>query len=99
VVRAATHGDRESIEFLTASAQLVGQALASIVNFFNPSLILLGGEVAGAGDLYLATIRQKILGQSPPLATRDLSVALSTLYTSAGLIGCAAMVLDELLLC
>ncbi len=48
--------------------------LTGIVNFFNPSLVVIGGGVAGAGDLLLATIRQAIYRRSLPLATRDLTV-------------------------
>ena len=43
-----------------------------MVNFFNPSLLVIGGGVAGAGDRLLATIRQTIYRRSLPLSTRDL---------------------------
>ena len=70
--------------------------LAGIVNFFNPSLIVIGGGVAGAGDLLLATIRESVYRRSLPLATRDLVVKRSTLEGLGGVIGAAAMVTDEL---
>ena len=70
--------------------------LTGIVNFFNPSLIVIGGGVAGAGDLLLATIRQTIYRRSLPLATRDLIVRRSALDGRAGVIGAATMVANEL---
>ena len=96
VIRAARVGDPASVRLLDHSARLVGQTLASLANFFNPSLIVVGGGVAHAGDAYLATIRQVIYARSTALATRELLVQLSRLGNRAGVIGGASMVLDEL---
>lgn len=75
---------------------MVGLVLAGIVSFFNPSLTVIGGGVAGAGDLLLATIRESVYRRSLPLATRDLVLQRSTLGELVGVIGAAAMVTDEL---
>jgi glucokinase-like ROK family protein len=96
VIRAARAGDPASARLLDHSARLVGQTLAGLANFFNPSLIVIGGGVASAGDAYLATIRQVIYARSTALATRELLVQLSRLGNRAGVIGAASMVLDEL---
>ena len=74
----------------------VGWVLAGLVNFFNPSLMVIGGGVANAGDAYLAAIREVIYARSMPLATRDLVVRFSSLGGLAGVTGAAAMVLDQL---
>jgi glucokinase-like ROK family protein len=94
--RAAAHGDPASVELITNAGRQIGRMLAGIVNFFNPSLIVIGGGVAGAGDLLLATIRESVYRRSLPLATRDLVVKRSTLEGLGGVIGAAAMVTDEL---
>jgi predicted NBD/HSP70 family sugar kinase len=70
--------------------------LASVVNFFNPSLIVIGGGVANSPDLLLATIRETIYRRSLPLATRDLLVQRSSLGGLAGVIGASNMVIDQL---
>ena len=94
--RAAAHGDAVSVELLTNSGRLIGQMLAGVVNFFNPSMIVLGGGVVRTGDLILATVREGVYRRSLPLATRDLVVKRSTLDGIGGAVGAAAMVLDEL---
>ena len=81
---------------LAGVGQHIGEMLASIVNIFNPSLVVLGGGVTGAGDALLATIRQQIYLRSSPLATRDLRVTRSTLGHLGGAIGAAVMVIDRL---
>ena len=43
--------------------------LASVVNFFNPSLIVIGGGVAQSGDQLLASIRETVY--RPLAAARD----------------------------
>jgi glucokinase-like ROK family protein len=96
VARGATHGDPTCVELLTNAGRLVGHMLASVVNFFNPSLIVIGGGVAGAGDLLLATIRETVYRRSLPLATRELVVKRSALGDLAGVVGAAAIVTDEL---
>jgi glucokinase-like ROK family protein len=96
VAVASKHGDPVSVELITEAGRLVGQMLTGIVNFFNPSLLVIGGGVAGAGDLLLATIRQTIYRRSLPLATRDLIVRRSELDGRAGVIGAATMVANEL---
>ena len=96
VALAAKHGDPVSVELITESGLLVGQMLTGVVNLLNPSLIVIGGGVAGAGDLLLATIRQTIYRRSLPLATRDLIVRRSELDGRAGVIGAATMVANQL---
>jgi predicted NBD/HSP70 family sugar kinase len=70
--------------------------LASVVNFFNPSLIVIGGGVANSPDHLLASIRETVYRRSLPLATRDLVVQRSSLGGLAGVIGGSAMVVDQL---
>ncbi len=53
--------------------------------------------MAAAGDMLLAAIRQGVYRHSLPLSTRDLRIAFSPLSDRAGLVGAAAMVIDELL--
>ncbi len=96
VSRAASMGDTAALELLRRSGRLLGQTLAGLVNFFNPSLILIGGGVASSGDSYLATVREIVYARSAPLATRDLVLQLSRLGHRAGVTGAASMVLDEL---
>jgi predicted NBD/HSP70 family sugar kinase len=71
--------------------------LATLVNIYNPSLIIIGGGVAQSGDLLLAAIREAVYRRSLPLATRNLRIMQSPLSDRAGLIGASATVVDELL--
>jgi predicted NBD/HSP70 family sugar kinase len=93
---AASHGDAASVQLITRAGRLVGEMLSTMVHILNPSLIVVGGGVADAGDSLLAAIREAVYRRSLPLATRDLEVRRSTLGSRSGVVGVATMVIDEL---
>ncbi len=96
VARAAAFGDPVALELLTDAGRLVGQMLASVVNFFNPSLIVIGGGVAQSGDQLLAAIRHTVYERSLPLATRSLVIQRSSIGMLGGVVGASALVVDQL---
>ena len=96
VARAASSGDPVAVALLATAGGRIGAMLASVVNFFNPSLIVVGGGVANSPDVLLGSIRDTVLRRSLPLATRDLLIQRSSLGGLAGVIGAASMVVDEL---
>jgi glucokinase-like ROK family protein len=96
VARAASSGDPVAVAMLQVAGRRVGSMLASVVNFFNPSLIVIGGGVANSPDQLLASIRETVYRRSLPLATRDLLIQRSSLGGLAGVIGASSMVVDEL---
>jgi glucokinase-like ROK family protein len=93
----AAAGDEACVALLMESGKAVGDVLAKLVNFFNPSLIVVGGGVAGLGERYLASIREAVYRRSTPLATSDLVVKRTALGEDCGVVGAAVLVLDEIL--
>jgi glucokinase-like ROK family protein len=96
VARAASYGDPVAVALLQSAGRRIGSMLASVVNFFNPSLVVIGGGVANSPDLFLASIRETVYRRSLPLATRDLLIQRSSLGGLAGVIGASSMVVDQL---
>lgn len=93
---AAHRGDPFSVELLSRCGGLVGTTLATVVNAYNPSLIVVGGGVAQAGEILLAAIREALYRRSRSLATQDLHIVLSEMGKTGGLVGAALAVIDEL---
>jgi glucokinase-like ROK family protein len=91
---AITQGDPASLQFVREGGRRVGDVLASLVSFFNPGLIVIGGGVAGLGHALLAEIRSVVYRQSLPLATGNMPVVLSELGNDAGVIGAARLISD-----
>lgn len=96
MTRAATHGDAFCVELLQSVGRQVGLLLASVVNVFKPSVIVISGGAAGGEDTLLAAIRETVYRRSLPLATRELRIVGSGLGPMAGVIGAATVVADEL---
>jgi predicted NBD/HSP70 family sugar kinase len=96
VARAASFGDPVAVMLLQSAGRRVGLMLASVVNLFNPSLIVVGGGVAQSGDQLLAAIRETVYRRSLPLATRELLLQRSSLGALAGVIGASSMVVEQL---
>ena len=94
--QAAQLGDRFSAELLARCGRAIGAVLASVVNTFNPSVVILGGVLAEVSDIPLASIRETIYRRSHPLVSRDLRIVRSQMSSSAGLAGSALVVADEL---
>ena len=97
VVALVRSGDQEAMQAVRDAGRLLGRALAATVNLLNPTMIMIGGDVAEAGDQLLAGVREIVYQRSTALATNDLVIASSTLGDRAGVLGAAAMVIEELL--
>jgi glucokinase-like ROK family protein len=96
VAHAASAGDPAATAMLQDAGRRIGSMLASVVNFFNPSMIVIGGGVANSPDVLLAAIRESIYRRSLPLATRNLLIQRSSLGGLAGVIGASGMAVDQL---
>lgn len=95
VGQASRGGDVASNAIIKLSGKLIGQMLASAVNFFNPSHVFIGGGISHIGPLFLASIRQSVYQRSLALSTRHLEILYAPLGDRAGVIGCAAMAMQE----
>jgi glucokinase-like ROK family protein len=95
VGQCAAEGDPVAIGLIRDGGRRVGLVLAGLVSFFNPSMIVIGGGVAGLGHLLLAEIRGVVYRRSLPLATGNLPIVLSELGPSAGAVGAAVMISDH----
>ena len=91
---AAKEGDALALEVIRESGQFVGKVLASLVNFYNPEMIVIGGGVSNLGNLLLSSIRQTVIHRSLPLATRDLLIVFSDIGPDAGVIGAVNLAMD-----
>ncbi len=96
VVALVRDGNPSAIRLVRQAGRLLGEVLAGIVNFFNPPVIIIGGDVAGADQQLLAGIREVVYQQSTTLATRHLDLRRSRLDDRAGIMGAAVMVLEHI---
>ena len=97
VAQASRAGDAVSNAIVQRAGSLIGQMLASIVNFFNPSHVFIGGGVTRIGPLFLASLRQSVYHRSLALSTRHLEIQYTPLGEQAGVIGAGVLAMHETL--
>jgi glucokinase len=96
VTEAALAGDEVAREVVATAGRHLGVALASLVNIFDPDVIVIGGGVtAGAGMLLVAPATEELRRRALPPMNKT-PVRLAELGGDAGMIGAAQMVLEEL---
>lgn len=94
VVRAALDGDLASRAAIEHAGELIGVALAGLINLFNPSLILLDGGLARAGDLLINPVVQAMKSRSLSAASANTRVVTGELGDGAISLGGVATVID-----
>jgi glucokinase-like ROK family protein len=93
---ACREGDQAALEIIRSSGQMIGDVLAGLVNFFNPSHIFIGGGISNFGNHLLVSIRRAVLRRSLPLATTHLAINFSRMGPDAGITGAVALAREYL---
>ena len=97
VGQASRAGDTVANGIIQRAGNLIGQMLASVVNFFNPSHVFIGGGITRIGPLFLAAVRQSVYQRSLALSTRHLEIQYTPLGVQGGLIGAGVLAMHETL--
>lgn len=96
VTLAAEQGDQAARALLQRTSALLGSTLATLVSFYNPSLLVLGGGIARARQHVLTSIRDAIHRRALPLATQDLRIEVASVPEElSGVTGAVHLALDE----
>ena len=97
VVALERAGNPVAIQAIRQAGRDLGEVLATSVNLLNPSVIVIGGSIARAGEHLLAGVREVVYGQSTPLSTQYLTIAPSRAGDTGGVLGAAIMVIQNTL--
>jgi predicted NBD/HSP70 family sugar kinase len=92
VVTLALKGDPEALDLIRDSGRRVGEVLSTAVTLLNPEVVVIGGDLAGAYEQFVAGLRETVYQRSTAMATRQLRIMASTFGEHQGLVGCAAMI-------
>jgi predicted NBD/HSP70 family sugar kinase len=82
-------------QMLREAGTRVGGVLATIMNFFNPQRLVLGG-ILGEAEAFVAGVRSTIYFECLPMVTDNLDIAVSVAKDRAGVLGAGRLVLDKL---
>jgi predicted NBD/HSP70 family sugar kinase len=95
VVALVHNGNADAVRLVREAGRLLGEVLAHAVNLMNPSVLVIGGELAQAEQQLFAGLREVIYRRSSCLATERLEIVRTRLGDRAGVVGAASLVLDQ----
>ena len=93
---ACREGDEIALEIIRSSGKMIGDVLAGLVNFFNPSQIYITGGISNFGNHLLIAIKRAVLRRSLPLATSGLDIVFSRMSSDVGVLGAIMLALEYL---
>jgi predicted NBD/HSP70 family sugar kinase len=85
----------EALMLVREAGRTIGEVISDVVSIINPSLIIIGGTLAQSDDLLLSGVRELVYQRCLPLATRDLTIELSTAQDDSALFGAAYLLLED----
>jgi predicted NBD/HSP70 family sugar kinase len=95
MLEAARGGDLGCRRVIHDAGRALGQVVATLLNVLNPELLVVGGDLAGAGDLLLDGMRESIGRAALPEAARRAAVVAGVLGDRAQVLGALALVVSE----
>ena len=96
LTRLAVEGDAEARAALARIGSHLGVGITSLVNAFNPGLVVVGGAGAGAGEFLLGPARAVLAARGLRPQRDEVRVVAARFGAEAGVVGAAALALTEL---
>ncbi|GAA1842849.1 ROK family protein [Microbacterium koreense] len=94
IVDLVRDGQPTAVALLHRAGQRLGEVLSEAIGVLNPSVIVVGGNLAVANDDLLNVIRHQVATHSHPLATKGLRIELGVLGRDAGIRGAGRLAAD-----
>jgi glucokinase len=95
VAAAARAGDPAARAVWDETVEALACGLTSIVNLFEPELVVLGGGVTRAGEQLLDPVRERVRRDAMGPAAEASDVKLAALGDQVGVVGAAAIALER----
>jgi len=92
---AATAGDELAIEVFQRVGVSLGIAMANFVNIFNPEMIVIGGGVSAAWEMFAQYARAEVTKRAFPVPAQRCQIVRAECGDDAGLIGAAWLAFDR----
>ena len=95
IAEEAQNGDAVALEVYEETGYYLGLCAANLINLFNTQMIVVGGGVAQAGEIIMDPIRRTATACAIRSLSRTCQIVSAELGDNAGVLGGAAIVLQE----
>jgi glucokinase len=96
VTELAHDGDAAALEAIELIGHHLGVGIASLVNIFNPEVVVIGGGVMGAGELFLRPARAEAARRALPPSRDEVRIVPARFGVDAGMVGAAVLAHESL---
>ncbi len=91
IAQAIQDNDTLTVEAVPDAARYLAAGLTAIINFYNPTRIILGGGLVDAVDLYFKIAARKALEYSLVVTQSKVKIVRAKLGDNAGIVGAALL--------
>lgn len=91
IKEALERNDEIAINCITEASEYLSSGLASVINFYNPELIILGGGLVNSVDFYYQISVKKALAKALPTASNNVKITKASLGDFSGLVGASLL--------
>ena len=77
----------------TAAIAKLAAAIAGLLHVFDPEIVILGGQVADAGEDLLEPLQEQVWERSRGLLRRDVPIVPQEVADKSGIVGAAGLVM------
>lgn len=89
LAEALAQGDELATDMINVGARYLAGGLSSVINLYNPHLIILGGGLIEAVDLFFTVASSHARQESLPTPRRDVNIVKASLGDNSGIVGAA----------
>ena len=97
IIAAARNDDNLSIELIEEAGEKVGKAVAFLINTFNPETVIVGGNLAQAGEYLMLPLKSSTNKYSLNLVYKDTKFRVSKMSDSANAWGVAMLIRNKII--
>lgn len=97
IIAAAKNDDNLSIELIEEAGEKMGKAVAFLINTFNPETVIVGGNLAAAGDYIMLPLKSSTNKYSLNLVYKDTKFRLSKMSDNANAWGVAMLIRHKII--
>lgn len=97
VVELVKRGNIDAIQAVRQAGRDIGEVLTTCVSLINPSVVVVGGSLAQAGEHLIAGVREVVYTRSMPLATEHLQITQSKAGADAAVLGASMLAIHHAL--
>jgi len=97
VADAAKEGDELASNVFSRATEYIGIGIANLIGIFNPDLIVIGGGVSLAGDIFFNNIRSVVQKNLMHPAAREVEILPVAFGANAAIMGSFSLILNKVL--